>query len=91
MTAAASKYTPTCPASLRKASGNRPGATVATTLKRYAIATPIEMSVHILGCIARVERTPRTKNGHAHQSTTGVASASSVHWLAAGLIHDSNG
>ena len=31
------------------------------TLKTYAIATPMEMSVHMFGCIARIERTPYPK------------------------------
>ena len=41
--------------------------------------SPEDVRLSMDGTIARIERTPRTKNGQAHQSTTGVASTNSAH------------
>ncbi len=75
ITAAASKYTAALPWA-RKSAGKSPGATVATTLYPYAVATPMPISVHMLGLAVRIEAMQRTKKGHAPHSTTGVASTS---------------
>ena len=76
MTAAASKYTPTRPC-VRKDSGKRSGATVATTLYPNAAPTPVPISVHMFGLRFAIDCAQRWKNGQPAHSTTGAESASS--------------
>src|SRR3974390_988164 len=76
MAAAASKYTSTAPSWLRNESGNKPGATVATTLYPHVTPVPIAISVNMFSFIVRAAAPPRTKNGHPAHNTTGVASTS---------------
>ena len=71
---------------MRKDSGNSPGASVATTLYRYAAPTPSAISVNMLRCRLTIDAQPRTKNGQPPQSTTGVASANSIHVATRGGI-----
>ena len=78
MTAAASKYTGTCPIASRTVAGKRPGATTATTLSPKATATPSPMSVNMLRRRVTSERHARSKNGQPAHKHTGVASASSI-------------
>ena len=84
MTAAASKYTPTCPASSRNDGGNMPGQQrrddAVAVRDRHAEPDQRE---HVEAAVRRPTATPRTKNGQPPQSTTGVASASSIHGRAA--------
>src|ERR1700689_4845778 len=59
--------------------GKNPGANVAAVLYRYATPVPIPISVNMLGLRLTSERQKRWKNGQPPQSTTGVASANSIH------------
>src|SRR6185437_12782399 len=74
----------TCPSSTRvtmTAAGSKytaPPSASAPKLNRYAAATPSAINVNMLSC-CRSERQPRTKNGHPHHSTTGVATAACTH------------
>ena len=65
----------------RIAEGKTPGATVAKTLKRYATPVPRAMSVNMFRLRFVTEAQPRSKSGHPAQSTTGVASTSSIHGI----------
>ena len=87
MTAAASKYTGTCPIASRTVAGKRPGATTATTLSPKATATPSPMSVNMLRRRVTSERHARSKNGQPAHKHTGVASASSIQGRIDGATH----
>src|SRR6478672_8831923 len=64
---------------MRKESGNKPGARVATTLYSQATPVPIAISVNMLSFRVRTDTQPRVKTGQPAQSTTGVASTSWAH------------
>ena len=54
------------------------GAIVATTLYPKAAPTPSAISVNMLSERLTIDAQPRAKKGRAPQTTTGVASASSI-------------
>ena len=78
MTAAASKYSGGAP-SIRNASGSCSGNSSATVLASHAAPVPSAISVNMLSFAVTIDVQPRTKNGHPHHSTTGVASSAWDH------------
>ena len=84
ITADASKYKPTAPCMSRNSGGNHPGASSATTLYEKATPVPIAISVYMLRLRDTSDCQPRTKNGHAAHSTTGVENRNCIHADVAG-------
>ena len=79
MTAAASKYTGTCPECARKTAGNIPGAIVAAALYMKATPVPSPIRVNMFSLKFRMEVHARWKTRQPPQRTTGVDSTNWTH------------